>query len=314
MELRAEGLTKVYGDLRAVDSLSFSLGDGEIWGFIGPNGAGKTTTLRVLATLEHPTEGDAWVDGESVVRDADRVRPEIGFMPDYFGVYPAMLVSEYLDFFARAYGLRGRARTRAVAEIVEFTEIGDLLEKKVAALSRGMQQRISLGRALVHDPDLLLLDEPAAGLDPQARMDLRELLRLLATRDKTILISSHILADLEELVNNVLIIREGRLVYSGPPEDVHGDASRPLAVTVRVMGELRECSRLLLESPWVHDVQVLQPDRLSLQMRGGREAIAEIVATLVEGDHKPYQVVTEGRLLEKMYLEVTGEPGDETLD
>ncbi len=314
MELRAEGLTRVFGDLTAVDSLSFALGDGEIWGFIGPNGAGKTTTLRILATVDQPTAGDAWANGYSVVRDADMVRPLIGFMPDFFGAYPDMLVSEYLDFFARSYGLAGRDRTRRIDQIVGFTEIGPLLEKKVSDLSKGMRQRISLGRALIHDPDLLLLDEPAAGLDPQARKELRELLRLLAGEQKTIFISSHILAELEDLVDNVVIIKEGRLVYAGPTEERQTDVTREFTLLVRLMGQLREGARLMLETPNVTHVEATEPDLLRVRMNGGPEAIARAVERLVEAGHRPYEVTPEGRRLEDMFLEATGEKADDSVD
>ena len=314
MQLRVEGLTRVFGDLKAVDSLSFTLGDGEIWGFIGPNGAGKTTTLRILATVDQPTAGDAWADGHSVVKDADKVRPLIGFMPDFFGAYPDMLVSEYLDFFARSYGLAGAERTRRIDDIVAFTEIGYLLRKRVSDLSKGMRQRISLGRALIHDPELLLLDEPAAGLDPQARKELRELLRLLAGEEKTVFISSHILAELEDVVDNVVIIKEGRLVYAGPIEERDGDVTREFTLLVRLMGELREGARLLLETPNVMDVDSAEPDLLRVRMNGGPEAIARAVERLVEAGHRPYQVTPEGRRLEDMFLEATSGEADDRMD
>ncbi len=314
MQLRVEGLTKVFGDLKAVDSLSFTLGDGEIWGFIGPNGAGKTTTLRILATVDQPTDGDAWADGHSVVKDADKVRPLIGFMPDFFGAYPDMLVSEYLDFFARSYGLAGAERTRRIDDIVAFTEIGYLLRKRVSDLSKGMRQRISLGRSLIHDPELLLLDEPAAGLDPQARKELRELLRLLAGEEKTVFISSHILAELEDVVDNVVIIKDGRLIYAGPIEERDGDVTREFTLLVRLMGQLREGARLLLETPNVTDVDSAEPDLLRVRMNGGPEAIARAVERLVEAGHRPYQVTPEGRRLEDMFLEATSGEADDRVD
>ena len=311
MKLRAEGLTKQFGDLTAVDGLSFELGHGEIWGFIGPNGAGKTTTLRMLATVEHPTEGDAWLDGLSVTRDADEVRPRIGFMPDFYGAYPNMLVSEYLDFFARSYGLYGRERKRSIRRMIEFTEIEELLSKKVAALSKGQRQRISLGRTLVHDPDLLLLDEPTAGLDPQARKDVRELLKLLATREKTIFVSSHILSELEDLVDKVVIIHEGRKVYSGAAGQWEGEQDRAFTLRIRLLGDGGEATRTLLETPAVSDVKDGGEDELKVSMKGGREAVAAAVEQLVEEGHRPYGVMMEDRALERMYLETTGEGEDE---
>jgi len=312
MRLRVEGLTKDFGALRAVDSLSFELADGEICGFIGPNGAGKTTTLRVLATVDHPTAGDAWLEGYSVSRDADKVRPLIGFMPDFFGSYPDMLVEEYIDFFARAYGLRGEGRRRAVRQVVEFTELGPLLRKRVTGLSRGMQQRMSLARALVHDPDLLLLDEPAAGLDPRARMDLQELLRLLAEGGKTVLISSHILAELEQLVEKVVIIDRGKLLYCGPLQDAEQDFVRRFTLTVRVMGELDAAARVALECPAVEQVRTDRPDLMRIEMSGGKEAIAAVVASLAAHGTPPYHVAAEDRRLERIFLEATEGTADES--
>lgn len=304
MQLKVEGLTKKFGDFTAVDSLDFELGEGEIWGFIGPNGAGKTTTLRMLATVDHPTAGDAWLDGLSVTKNADKVRPLIGFMPDYFGSYPNLLVSEYLDFFARAYGLRGKTRRSRVAEIVDFTEMGPLLSKKVTDLSKGMQQRISLARTLLHDPQLLLLDEPAAGLDPQARRDLRELLRVLADENKTVFISSHILAELETLVDKVVIIHEGRVMYSGAPGGAIVEGAT-VTLTMRLIGDLKDSARTLLEIPSVRKVTTVEPDGLRVEMEGGKVEIAHAVQSLVQQGQLPYLVTAEEQVLEKIFLEVT---------
>ena len=306
MEVKVDSLTKTFGTLRAVDSLSFALGHGEVWGFIGPNGAGKTTTLRMLATIENPDGGDAWFNGYSIVQDADVVRPLMGFMPDFFGSYPDMLVSEYLDFFARAYGLRGRGRRQRVADLVDFVELGPLLTKKVTALSKGMRQRISLARTLVHDPELLLLDEPAAGLDPQARRDLRELLRVLAAEDKTIFISSHILSELEGLVDKVIIIDDGKLLYSGAPDMQEDEHTGVFTLTIRVTGSLEECAKLLLETPDVRQVHGIEPDILRLEMSGGKDAITGLVEKLVAHKHVPYHIATDGKSLEKVFLKMTG--------
>lgn len=305
MQVRIQGLTKTFGDLTAVDSLDLTLGDGEIWGFIGPNGAGKTTTLRMLATVEQPTDGDAWLGEHSVVRHAEKVRPLIGFMPDYYGSYPDLLVSEYLDFFARSYGFYGRERRRQIDEVVNFTEITPLLDKRVTELSKGMRQRISLGRTLLHDPQFLLLDEPAAGLDPQARRDLRELLKLLADARKTVLISSHILAELEGLVDKVAIIQKGRLVYQGDPSGRREDGEE-MTVNMRVLGDLQASLRCALETPGVINARALDPDIIEVRMDGGPDEIGTLVRRLVEVDQTPYSVVTEEKLLEDVFLEMTG--------
>ncbi len=311
MDVKLEGLTKEFGDLTAVDELSCTLTSGQIWGFIGPNGAGKTTTLRMLATVEEPTRGDAFVDGHSIVRNADEVRRLIGFMPDYFGAYPHMLVSEYLDFFARAYGLKGDGRRRRLQEIVDFIEIGPLLSKQVEALSKGMKQRISLGRALLHDPQVLLLDEPAGGLDPTARHDLQELLRLLAADQKTIFISSHILAELEEMIDQVVIIDQGKLVYCGPPEERDADGTRKTVLDMKIMGDLKEAARVLLEDPDVRHVHPLDPDILKVELTGDETKVAQLVKALVLRDLVPYQVSTEGKLLERIFLQATQNNKDE---
>jgi ABC-2 type transport system ATP-binding protein len=239
-----------------------------------------------------------------VVEDAEKVRPLIGFMPDYFGSYPDLLVGEYLDFFARSYGLYGRALRRRVEEIVDFTEIDHLVEKRVSDLSKGMRQRISLGRTLLHDPQLLLLDEPAAGLDPQARRDLRELLKLLAQQDKTVLISSHILAELEGLVDRVAIIQEGRLVYAGEPSGRKTDGQAE-TLTLRVLADPQQAVKHCLEAPTVLNARACEPDILELSLTGGKEAIGEVVRRLVEAGQVPYAVVTEEKLLEDVFLEVT---------
>src|SRR5690606_31896179 len=194
IELR--NLHRYFGKTRAVQDISFEVYPGEVFGYIGPNGAGKTTSMRILATLDEPTYGDAFVDGFSVVDDPDRVRRRLGFMPDNFGTYENVNVREYLDFFARAYGLTGRDRTMAIDSVMEFTLLNTMAEKPITGLSKGMKQRLCLGRTMIHNPSVLILDEPAAGLDPRARIELREMIEQLAAMDKAVLISSHILTEL----------------------------------------------------------------------------------------------------------------------
>ncbi|MBI5546917.1 MAG: ABC transporter ATP-binding protein, partial [Deltaproteobacteria bacterium] len=218
--LEVQGLTRLFGDLVAVDGVSFKIEKGSIFGFIGPNGAGKTTTMRIVATLDLPSTGDALVEGYSVSDHPDKVRPLLGFMPDRYGTYDDTTVGEFLDFFARAYGLKGAARTRRVEAVMEFSGLGPLRDRLTTSLSKGMQQRVAMGRALLNDPHLLVLDEPADGLDPRARIELRELLKALAAQGKAILISSHILTELSELCDACAIIERGRLLAAGPIAEI----------------------------------------------------------------------------------------------
>lgn len=221
LAIEVKDLVKTYADVKAVDGLSFQVKPGVICGFVGPNGSGKTTTMRILATLLKPDRGTARVfglDTQNII-DAKQVRHAIGFMPDYFGLYNDMTAGEYLDFFAAAYRIGLSKRTGLVADILAIVGLPDKKDTLIAGLSRGMQQRLSLGRCLVHSPRLLLLDEPASGLDPRARIELMELLRELKNMGKTILISSHILGELHNLCDEVVIIEHGRLVFAGTLQD-----------------------------------------------------------------------------------------------
>ncbi|MEM7317137.1 MAG: ABC transporter ATP-binding protein, partial [Planctomycetota bacterium] len=218
IELRR--LHRFFGETRAVNDISFEVLQGQVFGYIGPNGAGKTTSMRILATLDLPSYGDALVDGFSVVNDAERVRRRLGFMPDAFGTYPDVNCEEYLDFFARAYGLVGKERIDACNKVMGFTGLDVLARKPINGLSKGMKQRLCLGRSLIHDPSVLILDEPAAGLDPRARIELREMIRELSTLGKTVLISSHILTELAEICDSVGIIEQGCLLAVGTVDEM----------------------------------------------------------------------------------------------
>ncbi len=264
LELR--NLHRFFGKLKAVNNVSFRAYPGQVMGFIGPNGAGKTTAMRILATLDMPTAGDAFICGHSVIDDPDQVRRVLGFMPDSFGRYPNMDVVEYLDFFARAYGFKGAARRDAVDRVLVFTELRKLADKSITTLSKGMSQRLCLGRTLIHDPDVLVLDEPAAGLDPRARVELRELIALLATEmNKTVLISSHILTELGEICDSAAIIEAGEILASGTIEDIQrqrkrrkteGEEHEPetTILAARVLKDVEGLERWLLEQPFVTKV------------------------------------------------------------
>ena len=218
--VKTVNLTKRYGTLVALSNLTLEIMPGDCFGFIGPNGAGKTTTIKILATLLQPTWGEARVCDFVVGYQSRQIRPLIGYVPDYFGAYEDMVVLEYLEFFAAAYNINGATRTKLVNDVLELTDLGYKRDSLVDGLSRGMKQRLSIARVLLHDPKLLLLDEPAGNLDPRARIELRELLKTLRNMGKTIIISSHILPELQDLCNTVGIIERGELIYSGPWTDI----------------------------------------------------------------------------------------------
>ncbi|MBI5366936.1 MAG: ABC transporter ATP-binding protein, partial [Planctomycetes bacterium] len=250
------GLTKTYGGTTAVRGLTLKVEKGDIYGFIGPNGAGKTTTIRMLATLLTPSSGEARVCGFRVDGQAKEVRRVIGYMPDSFGVYEEMRVDEYLEFFAAAYGIKRGARPKVVQDILELVDLWHKREDVIGNLSRGTQQRLGLARVLVHDPQVLLLDEPASGLDPRARVEIRELIRELGRMGKTILISSHILPELGDLCNKVGIIEKGQLVYTGPVSEVARQVQAGRVVMVRVAERMEEAQALLARRPEVAGVNL----------------------------------------------------------
>jgi len=277
--LEVRGLTRRFAAVTAIDDVSFTLDGGTIMGFVGPNGAGKTTAMRILATLDAPTSGEVRLDGHSVVDDPDTVRPLIGYMPDHLGAYEDMTVADFLDFFARAYGLRGEERRRRIDDVMAFTGLGDLRGKLMTVLSKGMRQRAALGRTLLHDPRLLVLDEPADGLDPRARVELRQMLKSLAAAGKAILVSSHILSELSEICDACAIIEQGRLLAVGPVEAVAaraaGAPAAEIAVRVAAPGDvaplLAQAERLVLAEPSVASALVVAGE---LRIRLGGAALA----------------------------------------
>jgi ABC-2 type transport system ATP-binding protein len=256
MEVEVRDLHKEYGRTRAVDGISFGFRSGQIFGFIGPNGAGKSTTMRVLATLEEPTSGDATIDGVSVIEEPERAHKFVGYVPDNLPSHRDITVHEYLDFFARAYHIRGEKRRQTVEGVEEFTNLIGIRDKTLNALSKGMKNRVSIARALVHDPPVLLMDEPAAGLDPRARIELRELLKVLATQGKAILISSHILSELAEICTGAVIIERGKILRAGTLQEIlsrNGKATR--TVVLRPLDRVEELLKTLLETPGVEDAR-----------------------------------------------------------
>ena len=239
-------LTKKYGELTALDNLNLTIEEGECYGFIGPNGAGKTTTIKILATLLKPTWGEARIDGKVVGYQNGLIRPIIGYVPDFMGAYEDMVVAEYLEFFAACYNLHGKKRQQVVGDVLDLTDLRYKSNADVNSLSRGMSQRLSIARVLLHDPKMLLLDEPASGLDPRARIEIRELLKELRRMGKTILISSHILHELAELCSSVGIIEQGKLIYSGSVQDIMAQAAVGKVVHITVRDRAEEAAKLLV--------------------------------------------------------------------
>src|SRR5437867_6814834 len=252
--IKTVNLTKRYGSLVARSNLNRENHEGDCFGFIGPNGAGKTTTIKVLATLLQPTWGEARICDLVVGYQSRQIRPLIGYVPDYFGAYEDMVVQEYLEFFAAAYGINGSARAKVVNDVLELTDLGYKKEAFVDGLSRGMKQRLSIARVLVHDPKVLLLDEPAGNLDPRARIEMRELLKELRRMGKTILISSHILPELQDLCNTVGIIERGELLYSGPWTDIVKRARVGTIIQVGDSDNAAGAMALLSQEPNVENV------------------------------------------------------------
>jgi ABC-2 type transport system ATP-binding protein len=232
--IETNDLTKMYGDLYALNRLNLSLQKGDVYGFIGPNGAGKTTTMRILATLLNPTWGEATVCGYSIYTGAKEIRRAIGYMPDFFGVYDDMKVIEYLEFFAAAYRIKGPARKKICEEVLELVDLTYKRDALVTSLSRGMTQRLGLARVLLHEPQVLLLDEPASGLDPRARIEMRELIKELRNMGKTIMLSSHILPELADMCNKIGIIERGKLLFNGDVETAIRQVRQRCRLTVAV--------------------------------------------------------------------------------
>lgn len=310
--LEIKNLHRFFGKLKAVNNVSFRAYAGQVMGFIGPNGAGKTTTMRIIATLDLPTAGDAFVCGHSVVDDPEKVRRVIGFMPDSFGKYSNMDVVEYLDFYARAYGFKGEERREAVERVLIFTELRKIADKPIKNLSKGMSQRLGLGRTLIHDPQVLVLDEPAAGLDPRARVELRELIHLLAVEmNKTVLISSHILTELGEICDSAAIIEAGQILVHGTIEELKRHKPKksegthtgdPIAVSV--VSNSTELRKWLLEQPYVSHV-ALAANRVVFEFAGDEGARAELLRHMIERNFRVTEFAAKSETLEDAFMAIT---------
>jgi ABC-2 type transport system ATP-binding protein len=283
--ITAENLTKVYGKRTALDHVSFEVPEGEIFGFVGPNGAGKTTTLRILAALLEPSDGHASIGGVDVAKQPDLVHSRLGYMPDFFGVYDQLTVSEYLDFYAACYRQPKQRRTKVVAELLELIGLTERRDQLVDTLSRGLKQRLCLARALVHDPVVLLLDEPASGLDPRARVDMREILKELRRMGKTIVISSHILPELTELCTMIGIIDHGRMQVTGSVQEVVQHLSAGRRVRIAVVGDKEAAVAVLKPLAAIHEIEIVN-GAIEATYEGDESTAAEILQALIAGGIK----------------------------
>lgn len=302
--IELQHVTRRFGATYAVNDVSFSVPRGSVFGYIGPNGAGKTTSMRILSTLELPTGGDAFVEGLSSVNDPDRVRARLGFMPDAFGTYADMNCAEYLDFFARSYGLLGPERIRRLRWVMEFSGLDYMAYKPIRGLSKGMKQRLCLGRTLIHDPPVLVLDEPAAGLDPRARIELRQMIRALAADGKTILISSHILTELAEMCDRIGIIEQGRLLATGSVAEIRQKLRKSRTLVLQVRGDAQQAAGWLRDHEHVDQLQ-LDGTTIRFHLVGGDAQQAAILRHLIERGVEVLQYAPVDDSLEDVFLQIT---------
>ena len=299
-----EGLTKTYGSHRALDHVSFQVDAGDMFGLIGPNGAGKITIIRILSTLLQPTVGQAKVANHSVTREAAEVRRLIGYMPDFFGVYEELKVREYLEFFASTYGIKGAKRKQTVDGVLELVDLTEKRDSLIAALSRGMQQRLGLARVLVHDPQVLFLDEPASGLDPRARIEIRALLKELRKMGKTILISSHILADLADLCNKIGLIERGKLLYAGGLKEAMAQVQGDDVWLVEVFEDTDRAKKTLESQSFTESVTEAE-GQLRIKLRPGHPEVHVIPQVLLQQNLRLKLFKVAEVTLEDAFLKLT---------
>ena len=309
--IKTYDLRKSFSGVEALRGISLEVPAGSIYGFVGPNGAGKTTTMRILTTLTRPSDGQAWVSGHSVLEDRRAVRRSIGYMPDEFGVYEDLRVWEYLDFFAACYDIPEKQRKVLVADLLELVDLQHRREEMVDKLSRGMKQRLSLARTLAHDPEVLILDEPASGLDPRARVEIRELLGELAKMGKTIFFSSHILADVEDVCSHIGIVEAGELIMQGSIDDLKLQlmAHREIVITVMDHSDAEAALRLVSDYGQVVEAEIITPRngraRLRVDFAGNDEELGALSRHFFDSDITLLGFNEEEKDLEHMFMRVT---------
>jgi ABC-2 type transport system ATP-binding protein len=303
--LTVENLCKSYGKFQAVNNLSLHIPKGEIYGFVGPNGAGKTTTMKIICGLLSATSGKVIIDGIDAINNPRLLKSKIGYMPDFFGVYDDLKVMEYLEFYASIYNIKGKESEQICNDLLALVDLEDKRDFYVDSLSRGMKQRLCLARSLVHNPDLLILDEPASGMDPRARVEMKEILRTLKSMGKTIVVSSHILPELAELCTSIIIIEKGQAVMSGTVEEIVKKVYHSQTIRIKVMEKLEEAVRILKEYTDVDDVETKGNNIIEASFRGDDSFMSAMLFRLVQNN---IPVVSFNQLdgnLEDIFMRVT---------
>ncbi|ALC86226.1 MULTISPECIES: ABC transporter ATP-binding protein [Bacillaceae] len=304
--IEIKGLTKKYGSFYALNDLNLTLDEGTVFGFVGANGAGKSTTFSILATLLQPTAGDAFVNGKSVKTEAHEVRKQIGYMPDFFGVYDQLKANEYLDFYGASYGLSDDDRKTLIPQLLELVNLSHKRYEYVDLLSRGMKQRLCLARALIHDPKVLILDEPASGLDPRARVEMRDILRQLKGMGKTILISSHILPELAEMCDEIGVIDGGKLIAHGSVAEIQAQLAGERQITVKVKGLLDNAASFFEEDPFAFKVeQHLEKNSLTFHYRGTEDDQITLLKKALDNNLRIISFSETETDLEDVFMEIT---------
>lgn len=304
--LEINNLCKSYGKFKAVDNLDLSVAEGEIFGFVGPNGAGKTTTMKIICGLLSADSGTVYVDGVDALLSSRKAKEKIGYMPDFFGVYDNLKVSEYLEFYASIYNINGKEKDKVCGDLLELVDLSSKKDAYVDSLSRGMKQRLCLARSLVHNPKLLVLDEPASGMDPRARFEMKEILRTLKDMNKTIIISSHILPELAELCTTIGIIERGKILLRGTVDEIMLKVYRNKGVKIRVRDKLEEAVNLLKEFPSLDNITATGENTIEAYLQGNDEEMSSILKALINRNIPVVSFSQMDGSLEDIFMKVTG--------
>jgi ABC-2 type transport system ATP-binding protein len=310
--LEIRGLRKKYGNFQALDGLDLEIPKGELFGFVGPNGAGKTTTLKIVAGLLAPDEGEVRIDGVDAVRNNKALREKIGYVPDFFGVYDNLKVSEYMEFFASCYGIEGLMARKRCGLLLEQVKLEDKAEFFVDGLSRGVKQRLCLARALIHEPDLLILDEPASGLDPRTRVEYTTMLKELREQGKTLMVSSHMLSELSELCTSIGIIEQGRMVLQGSMSQIFERVNSSNPLLISIFSNKEKALAILKSHPCVQTISVKE-DEIKVGFIGDRQDEAMLLQQMIDADVMISGFMREKGSLETLFMQITGHEGEKAV-